>query len=142
MTPLEKKKEKVAVRDYLRKYPDCSYEKLVAAVGAESLSKPVFYNIRGALRKSGAIPGGTASKSGRNRAGATPSKMAPVSSPASSGTRIEILHTLTVGLSAEMREHWKSTVLPVLKSLVPDGDGISLAFLSEPETMEIRRALR
>lgn len=140
MTPLEKKKEKVAVRDYLRKHPDTGYEKLVAVLGVQSLSKPYFFNIRGALRKSGAIPGGNGLKREGRKVGGKRLEKPLDGKPTLMGTRIEILHTMdATRVTPELRQHWKDFVLPVLKELVPGGEGIRLVFLSDPPMMEIRK---
>ena len=56
--------------------------------------------------------------------------------------KVEILMALPAGhFSPELRSAFKSEFLPVLKALVPNGAGISLAFVEDPPTLEIRRPL-
>jgi len=137
MNPLAKKKERTLARDYLRKHPDCSYEQLIKELGITSLSKPYFFNIRGQMRRNGAIPDVTPKREGQKETGKPVGKAEAV--PNLNGVKVEILHTMDAsGLTPELREHWKSTVLPVLNALV-SGGGVMLAFLADPPTMEIRR---
>ncbi len=142
MNPLVKKKEKAVARDYLRKNPNCTYEQLIQDLGITSLSKPYFFNIRTALRKSGEIPGGPGSKKERQIKDKKVVENPRNGKAALSGTKVEILHSMDASmLTPELREHWKSTVLPVLKTLVAAGETINLVFLSDPVTLEIRRVV-
>lgn len=60
--------------------------------------------------------------------------------PALAVTKIEILETINAGgFSEELRTHWKTVVLPLLKGLLPGGKNVTLAFLSDPPVLEIRR---
>jgi len=139
MNPLAKKKERTQAREYLRKHPDCTYEKLIKDLGITSLTKPYFFNIRGALRKSGEIPT-ISPKEGQG--GESTLETPKTAKNMSDGITMEILHTMDAqGLTAELREHWKAVVLPVLKSLLPNGQGVTLAFLSDPSAVEIRRTI-
>jgi hypothetical protein len=55
-------------------------------------------------------------------------------------TRFEILGLVDItSFSPEIKAHYRSHVLPMLKSLLPDGAAISFAFLSDPPALEIRR---
>lgn len=140
MNPLAKKKERALARDYLRKHPDCSYEQLIKELGITSLSKPYFFNIRGQMRRSGVIPGVAPGREGRKDTGKIVAKTEGTV-PMLNGVTVEILHTMEwSGLSDELREHWKTSVLPILNALIPGGK-VTLAFLSDPPTMEIRRAV-
>ena len=140
MNPLTKKKERAQARDYLRSHPGCTYEQLVKKLGITSLSKPYFFNIRGLLRKSGAIPTVTA-KVQEVKSDGEKSIAKYGSVPKTNGVQVEILHSIdATGLTPELRVHWKTTVLPVLNALVPGGK-VTLAFLSDPPTLEIRRAV-
>jgi len=54
-------------------------------------------------------------------------------------TRMEILAvTDSSGFSAEIKAHYTSHFLPLLKKLVPGGEGLSLVFLQDPPKVEIR----
>jgi len=54
--------------------------------------------------------------------------------------RFEILGLVEISsFSKELKEHYSSHVLPLLKKLHPDGPVISFAFLSEPPAIEIRK---
>lgn len=56
--------------------------------------------------------------------------------------RIEILDTMDCsGFSEEIKNHYKSHILSLMQKLVPGGQKISIAFLSEPEALEIRRLI-
>ena len=55
---------------------------------------------------------------------------------------MEILETIDAGgFSEEVREHYKSHVLPLLRKLVPGGEGLQLVFLTDPPTLELRRGV-
>ena len=118
MNPLAKKKERTLAREYLRKRPDCTYEELIKDLGITSLSKPYFFNLRGILRRSGAIPVGNGSKRGRKKDADTGLEKSKAEKPTFAGTQVEILHTIDASkVTSELREHWKTTVLPVLQSV-------------------------
>lgn len=58
------------------------------------------------------------------------------------GTHIEILGTFdAAGMSQEIKDHWKSKVLPILQSLLPNGKGVTLVFISDPPLIEVRLAV-
>jgi hypothetical protein len=64
----------------------------------------------------------------------------PVPSYPAGIMKVEILYSVnTSGLSDELRVHYKSHVLPLLKRLMPDGPLLHFAFLAEPSCIEIRR---
>lgn len=141
MNPLAKKKERNLARDYLRKHPGCTYEQLIKEVGITSLSKPYFFNIRGQMRRSGVIPDVTPKRDGQKKVEKRVAKSVETE-PKMNSVRVEILHTInSTGLTPELREHWKTVVLPVLRGLLPSGKEISLAFLTDPPTLEIRRVV-
>jgi hypothetical protein len=64
----------------------------------------------------------------------------PTRAKAEGFTRFEILELVDISsFSSELKDHYRSHVLPMLKRLLPDGAAISFAFLSDPPTLEIRR---
>jgi len=65
-----------------------------------------------------------------------------LSSMNTKSVQVEILDTIDVtGFSQEIRDHYKSNVLPLLQRLVPQGKALNMVFLSDPPTLEIRRNL-
>ena len=142
MNPLAKKKERTLAREYLRKRPDCTYEELIKDLGITSLSKPYFFNLRGILRKSGVIPVGNGSKRGRKKDTGKGQEKPVNGKPVLVGTHIEIMETVdAAGMTQEIKDHWKSGVLPLLQRLLPNGKGVTLVFLSDPPSIEVRRAV-
>lgn len=125
-----KKKSTAEIRAYLRKYPDCSYEELVKTLKLNRLSKPWFYALRSQAKQinprknadSNAPPGG--------RSGVTTTMT------------VEILDTIdSSGFSDEVKLHYQSHILPLLKRVVPDGFSIQLVELIDPPSMEIRKII-
>jgi hypothetical protein len=147
---IEKKKLNEKAKQYIKEHPACTYEELVKALEFQELSKPHFFSMKTQLRKKGLI-----SEESRTRRGRKPGKpgekrqAAPVreNRPAATSTlstskTVEILETIAAGgFSDEVREHYKSHVLPLLRKLVPGGENLQLVFLSDPPTMELRRGV-
>jgi hypothetical protein len=145
---IEKKKLNEKAKQYIKEHPACTYDELVKALDFQELSKPHFFSMKTQLRKKGLI-----SEESRTRRGRKPGEKrqaAPVresrpaaahSSPSTTKT-VEILETIAAGgFSDEVREHYKSHVLPLLRKLVPGGETLQLVFLSDPPTMELRRGV-
>jgi hypothetical protein len=54
--------------------------------------------------------------------------------------KVEILDALDItGFSSDLKEHYRSHVLPLIKRLHPDGSLLHFAFLSDPPCIEIRK---
>ena len=144
---IEKKQQNLRAKDYIKSHPGCTYEELVKALGFQELSKPHFFSMKTQLRKKGLIPG--ESRTRRTRKG----EGRPVSSsgsrqeknpslPSLSTTTIEIVASIDAsGFANELRDHYKSHFLPLLQKLWP-GQGLHMVFLSDPPTIELRRAPR
>ena len=76
------------------------------------------------------------------------SKLEPITARESSGIPsrsngfmwVEILDTVDISsFSPEIRNHYSTHVLPMLKRLIPDGPAIHFAFLADPPSIEIRK---
>lgn len=143
---IEKKKLNEKAKQYIKQHPSCSYDELVKSLDFTELSKPHFFSMKTQLRKKGLIPEESRSRRGRKpgekRAPVGPREI-KVITPASNSKTVEILETIDAGgFSEEVREHYKSHVLPLLRRLVPGGESLQLAFLSDPPTIELRRGVR
>lgn len=142
---IEKKKLNEKAKQYIKENPSCSYDELVKALDFRELSKPHFFSMKTQLRKKGLI-----SEESRTRRGRKPGEKSlkpvqreakPAAAPSATKT-VEILETIDAGgFSEEVREHYKSHVLPLLRKLVPGGETLQLVFLSDPPTMELRRGV-
>ena len=54
--------------------------------------------------------------------------------------KVQILETVDISnFSEEIKEHYRSHLLPMLKRLLPDGPTMHFAFLSDPPCIEIRK---
>lgn len=54
--------------------------------------------------------------------------------------RFEILETLDAReYSPELIEHYKSHVVPLLRKMIPGGQGIQMVILSDPPQLEFRK---
>lgn len=137
MPPFEKEKSELKkrstaeIREYLRKYPACSYEELVKTLKLSSLSKPWFYALRSQAKQIN--PGRNvdfeATPGGRPGVGTT--------------MTVEILDTIdSSGFSDEVKLHYQTHFLPLLKRIVPDGLSIQLVHLTDPPSIEIRKVIR
>jgi hypothetical protein len=144
----EKKKLNEKAKQYIKEHPSCSYDELVKALDFKELSKPHFFSMKTMLRKKGLIPEESRTRRGR-KAG---EKGAATGRPAAKETQlavaaptktIEILETIDAsGFPEEIREHYKSHVLPLLQRLIAQGDRLQMVFLSDPPTIELRRSIR
>ena len=141
---IEKKKMNERAKKYIIEHPDCTYGELVKDLGFGELSKPHFFSMKTLLRKKGSIPGESRTRRGRKAAPRSQTAVAPKSVAFSSATTtIEILESIdATGFSDELREHYKSHVLPLLQKLLPGGKGLQMVLLSDPPTIELRRNLR
>ena len=142
----EKKKLNLRAKQYIKDHPDCTYDELTSALGFKELSRPHFFSMKTQLRKQGLIPGESRTRRSRKGEG-RPFRTAQAPSEVSSGPSpiktIEIIETIDVsGFSEEIREHYKSHVFPLLKKLLPGGQGLQMVFLSDPPTIELRRNSR
>ena len=144
LNKFEKKKLNERAKQFIKMRPDCSYEELVESLGFKELSKPHFFSMKTLLRKQGQIPEQSRSRRGRKPGVKTSSSVyqAPAKAASTSKT-IEILESIdATGFSDELREHYKSRILPLLKRLVPQGEGLHMVTLSDPPTIELRRGVR
>lgn len=137
MPPVEKekselkKKSTTEIRAYLRKYPACSYEELVKTLKLNSLSKPWFYALRSQANQvtSRENVDSEATLGGRPAVGTT--------------MTVEILDTIDSSrFSDEVKLHYQTHILPLLKRIVPDGSSIQLVHLTDPPSIEIRKVIR
>jgi hypothetical protein len=145
----EKKKLNERAKQYIKEHPDCTYDELVLNLGFKELSKPHFFSMKTLLRKKGMIPEESRTRRGRkpeNKSGA-PAKVKemPTYTGSSAGNTktIEILESIdATGFSDELKEHYKTHVIQMLKRLVPQGDKLTMVMLSDPPTIELRRGVR
>lgn len=143
---IEKKKLNEKAKQYIKEHPSCTYEELVNALEFRELSKPHFFSMKTQLRKKGLI-----SEESRTRRGRKPGEKKsavvvhrePRPAPSASTTKtVEILETIDAeGFSEEIREHYKSHIMPLLRKLIPGGESLQLVFLSDPPTYELRRGV-
>jgi hypothetical protein len=142
---IEKKKLNEKAKQYIKEHPSCTYEELVKALEFQELSKPHFFSMKTLLRKKGLI-----SEESRTRRGRKPGekKTAVVhresrpTAAASKTKTVEILESIDAdGFSEEIREHYKSHIMPLLRKLIPGGESLQLVFLSDPPTYELRRGV-
>lgn len=142
---IEKKKLNEKAKQYIKEHPACTYEELVKALEFQELSKPHFFSMKTQLRKKGLI-----SEDSRTRRGRKPGEKRLVtvqreSKPAATASTtktVEILETIDAdGFSEEIREHYKSHIMPLLRKLIPGGESLQLVFLSDPPTYELRRGV-
>lgn len=143
---IEKKKLNEKAKQYIKEHPACSYDELVKALEFQELSKPHFFSMKTQLRKKGLISEESRTRRGRKpgeKRQAAPVKVArPATASPSTTKTVEILETIDAGdFSDEVRDHYKSHVLPLLRRLVPGGETLQLVFLSDPPTMELRRGV-
>lgn len=145
----EKKKLNERAKQYIKDHPDCTYDELVQNLGFKELSKPHFFSMKTLLRKKGLIPEESRTRRGRkpeNKSHAPAKAKEPQvhALASSSNTKtIEILESIdATGFSDELKEHYKTHVLQMLKRLVPQGDKLTMVMLSDPPTIELRRGVR
>ena len=141
---IEKKKLNEKAKQFIKAHPGCTYDELVKSLEFKELSKPHFFSMKTQLRKKGMIPEESRTRRGR-KPGDKKAPMAPreirVLSHSTTKT-VEILETIDAGgFSDEIREHYKSHVLPLLRKLVPGGEALQLVFLTDPPTLELRRGV-
>ncbi|HKP97620.1 MAG TPA: hypothetical protein VJ385_17890 [Fibrobacteria bacterium] len=142
---IEKKKLNEKAKQYIKEHPGCTYDELVKGLDFTELSKPHFFSMKTQLRKKGMIPEESRTRRGRKagekKPGSGPREIP--SPPVSSTKTIEILESIdATGFSDEVREHYKSHVLPLLQRLVTQGEKLQMVFLSDPPTIELRRSVR
>lgn len=146
---IEKKKLNEKAKQYIKTHPGCTYDELVQSLDFKELSKPHFFSMKTQLRKKGLIPEESRTRRGRKpgekRSALSGTREIQVfSKPAAiAGSKtVEILETIDAsGFSEEVREHYKSHVLPLLRRLVPGGQALQLMFLTDPPTLELRRGV-
>ena len=143
---VEKKKQNLKAKEYIQSHPGCTYEELVQALGFRELSKPHFVSMKTQLRKKGLISAESRTRRSRKGEGrpAAPSasRQEAPTLPALPAKTIAIVASIeTAGFSEELRDHYKSHVLPLLQKLWP-GQGLHMVFLSDPPVIELRRAPR
>ena len=144
LNKFEKKKMNERAKQYIKSHSDCTYEELVDNLGFKELSKPHFFSMKTLLRKQGQIPEQSRTRRGRKPGVSYGSISKPTPAKSLSTTKtIEILESIdATAFSDELREHYKSKILPLLKRLVPNGDGLHMVMLSDPPTIELRRGVR
>ncbi|MEO6096009.1 MAG: hypothetical protein ABIW76_10070 [Fibrobacteria bacterium] len=145
---IEKKKQNEKAKQYIKEHPGCTYDELVKSLDFKELSKPHFFSMKTLLRKKGLIPEESRTRRGRKAgdkkspAGSKEVREIHVISPSYTKT-IEILETIdAANFSAEIREHYKTHVLPLLQKLMPTGEKLQMVFLTDPPTIELRRGVR
>jgi len=142
---IEKKKLNEQAKQYIKEHPGCTYDELVKSLDFKELSKPHFFSMKTQLRKKGMIPEESRTRRGR-KAGDKKPQIGPREIrviPVSSTKTIEILESIdATGFSDEIREHYKSHVLPLLQKLITQGEKLQMVFLSDPPTIELRRSVR
>jgi hypothetical protein len=142
---IEKKKQNEKAKQYIKDHPSCTYEELVKALEFQELSKPHFFSMKTQLRKKGLIPEESRTRRGRKPGEKRLETVQRESRPAvkaSTTKTVEILETIDAGgFSDEIREHYKSHIMPLLRKLIPGGDSLQLVFLSDPPTLELRRGV-
>ncbi len=145
MKKIEKKQQNSRAKEYIKANPGCTYEELVQALGFKELSKPHFFSMKTQLRKKGLIPGESRTRrtrKGEGRAEAAPRRPESPTLPALPTKTIEIVASVDAsGFPEELRDHYKTHFLPLLQKLWP-GQGLHMVFLSDPPTIELRRAPR
>ena len=142
---IEKKKLNEKAKQYIKDNPSCTYEELVKALDFRELSKPHFFSMKTQLRKKGLISEESRTRRGRKpgekRLQAAPREVRP-SAPTATIKTVEILETIDAGgFSDEVREHYKTHVMPLLRKLVPGGETLQMVFLSDPPKLELRRGV-
>jgi len=144
----EKKKLNEQAKQYIKANPECTYEELIHKLNFHELSKPHFFSMKTLLRKKGLIPEQSLTRRGRKPGSkSTKSYYKPLTSstgltmkPMNNSKTIEILESIdATEFSNELREHYKTHVLPMLKRLLPQGERLSMVMLSDPPTIELRR---
>lgn len=141
---IDKKKLNEKAKQFIKENPGCTYDELVKSLDFKELSKPHFFSMKTQLRKKGLIPEESRTRRGRK----TGEKKAPagpreihVIQPSGMKT-IEILESIdATDFTVEVREHYKSHVLPLLQRLVSQGEKLQMVFLSDPPTIELRRVV-
>ena len=124
-----KKKSSPEIRAYLRKHPSCKYEELIQALNLTGLSKPWFYTLRSQARGGGSEAKPQIASEGK-------SSISPLMT-------VEILEIIDSSeFSDELKSHYKTHVMPLLKKLLPGGPSIHLVHISDPPGIEIRKIIR
>jgi hypothetical protein len=145
---IEKKKLNEKAKQYIKEHPGCTYDELVRSLDFKELSKPHFFSMKTQLRKKGLIPEESRTRRGR-KAGDKKPHVGPrdihviSANPTNPTKTVEILESIdATGFSEEVREHYKSHVLPLLQRLITQGEKLQMVFLSDPPTIELRRSVR
>ena len=143
---IEKKKLNEKAKQYIKEHPACTYEELVKSLDFKELTKPHFFSMKTLMRKQGLISEESRTRRGRKpgekKAPSAPREIRVLSAPTSTTKTIEILESIDArAFTDEIREHYKSHVLPMLRKLLPGGEGLQLVFLSDPPTLELRRGI-
>lgn len=116
------------MRSYVAMHPDCTFEEMRKGLALPGLSRPWFMVIKGEVQER---KPGTAHKESSSMNGTAKGYM-----------RVEILDTVDISsFSPEIKAHYNSHVLPLLKRLRPDGPSIHFALLSDPPAIEIRKVV-
>ncbi len=119
------------VGKFILSNPKASYTEAVESLKIPALTTTQFYNVRAQLRRKGQLIDPGADKKG---------KPSLAKSPASQAGHIEILETIDIsGFSDEIKQHYKTGILPLLRRLLPEEKGLRLVFLSDPPALEIQR---
>ncbi len=141
----EKKKMNERAKQFITANPDCSYTELVEKLDFNDLSKPHFFAMKTQLRKKGLITGESRVRRGRKpgvRIGVPAKSTGSVMRSSGNTKTIEILESIDAAdFSVEIREHYKTHVLPLLQRLIPNGQRLQLVTLSDPPMIELRRGV-
>lgn len=123
------------VKQHIQAHPKTTYADLVAELKLEQLTTVQFYNVKAGLRKKGLLPDTGAARISK------PST-SDASSPRSNSVHIEILESFDIsGFTPEILQHYRTHFIGTLRKLVPNGESLRLAFLSDPPIMEIQRVV-
>lgn len=114
------------MRVYLKRNPECTFEEMKKGLGIAGVSKPWFLYVKGEMLRNQTERFNKAPPSLYKKSGAY--------------MKVQILETVDISnFSSDLKEHYRSYVLPMLKRLYPDGPTIHFAFLSDPPCIEIRK---
>jgi hypothetical protein len=141
----EKKRMNERAKQYIRANSDCTYDELVQNLNFRELTKPHFFAMKTQLRKKGLISGESTVRRGRKPNSGSqaprPVRVIPTAILSTSKT-IEIVESVDAsGFSPELKAHYKSHVLPLLKRLLPNAGQLQMVTLSDPAVIEFRRGI-
>ncbi len=114
------------IRSYIESHPDSTFEEMRKALALPGLSSPWFLVIKGEVL--------------RKKSGALFQMPSSLSRKPSAYMKIEIMESVDISsFTLELKEHYRSHILPMVKRLHPEGHSIHFAFLADPPCIEIRK---